>query len=68
MRKKILGATLLILLLTGCCNINSLNYESIIEESMKEKNKPNVAVRGYNIFLPRGMSIADSSEDNIKIN
>lgn len=67
MRKKILGATLLILLLTGCCNINSLNYESIIEESMKEKNKPNVAVRGYNIFLPRGMSIADSSEDNIKI-
>ena len=67
MRKKILVATLLILLLTGCCNINSLNYESIIEESMKEKNKPNVAVRGYNIFLPRGMSIADSSEDNIKI-
>lgn len=67
MRKKILGATLLILLLTGCCNINSLDYDSIIQESLKEKSKPNVAVRGYNIFLPRGMTIADSSEDNIKI-
>ena len=69
MKHKIIAITiaLFLLLLTGCSNINNLEYEEIAKQAVSQSNKPNVAVRGYKIFLPIGMAIVNDNEDNITI-
>ena len=55
----------LVISMCGCTNINKLDYEDIAIESSKKHSKTNVAVGGYNLFLSRGMTLVNDSNNNL---
>lgn len=65
--KKYIIASVILLLLTGCVNINNLNNSEVVEELFKEEvMKTNTAMEGYKIYLPRNMTlIKDKKSNNI---
>jgi len=62
--KKLLFLLILLLMLTGCTNINNLSYDEIINISLSEEVKPNTYVLGYKFYLPRSMSMSNDLNGN----
>ena len=59
--KKILIIISLILLITGCSNINDLTYDEIIQNFGTISSRTNTYRTGYKYYLPRGMQVNDST-------
>ncbi len=59
--KKIVIIIVMLLILTGCTNINDLSYEEIAQNFAIESSKTNEFRTGYNYYLPRGMQVSDST-------
>ena len=59
--KKIIIMIGLLVLLTGCTNINKLSYEEIMNNISVNSSKRNIYRTGYSYYLPRGMQVADST-------
>ena len=55
--KKIIIMFLLILIVTGCTNINNLSYEEIINTINERSNAYNTYRRGYKYNIPLGLSL-----------
>ena len=66
MLKKI-GILLIVMLvfLTGCHNLNNLNYDDIINEVISETKNPNVHKKGFQFYMPKGLSIKNSKENYV---
>ena len=63
--KRIIMLLLLVLILTGCININKSDYKTIIDSTIKSNKKIyNTYRNGYKFYLPKGMYISDSTEYN----
>ena len=63
--KKCIILLSLILLLTGCININKSSYETIINEVLTSKvNIYNQYRDGYKYYLPHGLYVSTSKEYN----
>ena len=63
--KKYIIASIILLLLTGCVNINNLNNSEVVEELFKEKTmETNTAMEGYKIYLPRNMTLTKDKKSN----
>ena len=64
MKKSIILLSL-VLLLTGCININKSSYETIINEVLTSKVKVYNQYRdGYKYYLPHGLYVSTSKEYN----
>ena len=64
MKIKHLVLILIIMLsLTGCTNIDSLSYDDIINSVNKNIKDANVYKKGYQFFLPKGLSIEEASNN-----
>ena len=69
--KKIVFFLSLVLLITGCNiqNLKSEDIDTIIDKALsKEVNLINVNFEGYKLYIPRGASIVDKRDYNIKVN
>jgi len=63
--KKIFLLFMLVLLLTGCTSIENSNLNNIINDVVNSKVKTtNVNRNGYNYYIPKGLSIIDSTRFN----
>jgi hypothetical protein len=63
--KKIFLLSILVLLLTGCTSIEKDSLENIINDTVSSKvTTTNVNRNGYRYYLPRGLSIKNSSSFN----
>jgi hypothetical protein len=58
--KKVLLLLVLILTLTGCTNINDLNYDEIVENFALKEKTPNTYRKGYKFYVPKGLSIKNA--------
>ena len=66
--KKFVVLTLVLLLFTGCTNINDENYNSIISSVVTSKyNIYNENRSGYKYYMPTSMSSVDTKDYNEKI-
>lgn len=68
---KKIGLTLLILLLAGCSitRVDDGSFDSIINTVLyKNKNLVNTSFEGYKFYKPRGMTVEEKKEYNLKIN
>lgn len=66
MKKYIIGFFAL-LLLTGCSNIYDINYDKLVDDTLKEDNvKKNTFLQGYKLYLPENMTLmGDYNGNNI---
>lgn len=63
--KKYIIVLVILFALTGCVNINNLNNTEVIDEIFRsDAMKPNVAMSGYKIYLPKNMTITKDKENN----
>lgn len=63
--KKYLLLFLVLFILTGCTNINSLNYDAIIDKTLEEKaHKNNTYLEGYKLYLPHHMNLIGDLKGN----
>ena len=67
MKNKILLLLLFVHLGTGCTNINNKDYKSLVDIALKQKSTTNVASNGYNLFVPRGMTLINDNSNNITL-
>ena len=58
--KKVLLFVSLLVLLTGCTNINKSDYEEIVGSIATKASNSNVYRTGYSYYLPRGMKVYSS--------
>lgn len=63
--KKIIILCILLLLVTGCLNVQNSSYEEIIGEVIKANREIyNTYRKGYKFYLPKGMYVANSKDYN----
>ena len=62
--KKIVIIVSMLVLITGCTNINKLNYSDIVNNISTSSPKNNVYRTGYSYYLPRGMQVSNSTMYN----
>ena len=62
--KKIVIIISMLFLITGCTNINKLNYSDIVNNISTSSPKNNIYRTGYSYYLPRGMQVSDSTMYN----
>lgn len=66
--KKIIIAILLLFIITGCVNINNLEFETLTEEVLASKIEVYNQYRtGYKYYLPRNLILANKTKFNEKI-
>ena len=65
MKSKILLLVVLVVLITGCTNINNESYKSLVNKTIKQKSTSNLASNGYNLFVPNGMTIISDKDNNL---
>lgn len=65
--KKYIIVMISLLFLTGCSNIYDMEYDVLINETLKEeKTKENTYLEGYKLYLPEHMTlIGDINSNNI---
>jgi len=65
--KKIVILIIGLFLITGCTNINDLDYNALVDEVLEvEKVKSNTYLGGYKLYLPQHMTlIGDLNNNNI---
>ena len=57
--KKILLIIFVLLSLTGCVNLKNLSYDDIINTLSNKPKNPNNFEKGYQYYLPKGLSLID---------
>lgn len=63
--KKYLWIVFVLIALTGCSNINKMDYDSIINDVLKEEqHKDNAYMEGYKLYLPNHMTIIGDLKGN----
>lgn len=65
--RKIIIIISLILLLSGCQNINKSSISDVVENSIKSNNLANQYRQGYKYYLPRGLTVESNLEYNEKL-
>ena len=63
--KKGLVLILLIVILTGCTNINSVTYDDIIDMVSIDAKNINTYRKGYKFYLPHGLQISTAGNNYI---
>lgn len=59
--KKIILIIAILMLITGCSNINDLSYDEIIKNFATTTSRTNTYRTGYKYYLPRGMQVTNST-------
>ncbi len=59
--KKIIILSFIIFILSGCSNVENLNYEQILKSFNDYGHKANVYRSGYKYYLPRSLQVDDST-------
>lgn len=59
--KKIIILLSLILLVTGCSNVNNKSYEELLQKFASKTIRVNTYKTGYKYYLPQGMQVKDDS-------
>lgn len=63
--KKYILLIIALLCLTGCTNIDNLNYSGIIDKTLKEDSlKTNTYLEGYKLYLPLHMTLIGDLDGN----
>lgn len=63
--KKIIILLTVLLLVTGCVNINNSSIDTIVNDALNTKNSMhNVTSNGYKYYLPKGISIVKENSNN----
>jgi len=63
--KKYLLIVIVLLALTGCANINEMDYDNLINRVLKEEShKDNAYMEGYKLYLPNHMTIIGDLKGN----
>ncbi len=65
--KKLLLILVIIFSLSGCTNINDLNYDDIINNISLNAKKSNVFKKGFNFYLPRGLDVSKAGPNYVII-
>ena len=64
-KKKIILLALLILTVTGCTNLNSLNLDTLVDTLLEEdSNLTNTVFDGYKYYVPKGLRLVEKNEYN----
>ncbi len=65
MKKKLLILTIILLTLTGCTNLNTLDLDSLTDTLLsKDVNLTNNVFDGYKYYLPKGLKLVSKDEYN----
>ena len=65
MKKKLLILTIILLTLTGCTNLNTLDLDSLTDTLLsKDINLTNNVFDGYKYYLPKGLKLVSKDEYN----
>ena len=65
MKKKLLILTIILLTLTGCTNLNTLDLDSLTDTLLsKDVNLTNNVFDGYKYYVPKGLKLVAKEEDN----
>ena len=65
LKKKLLIITILLLSLTGCTNLNTLDLDSLTDTLLsKDVNLTNNVFDGYKYYLPKGLKLVSKDEYN----
>ena len=63
--KKYLIVIIALFILTGCTNINDLDYDGIVDKVLEEKpHKTNTFLEGYKLYLPEHMTMIGDLKGN----
>ena len=63
--KKIFLLGFILIILTGCSSVDDSNLDTILNNALRSKVKiTNVDRMGYQYYLPKGLSVLDSSDFN----
>ena len=63
--KKYLIIIIALFVLTGCTNINDLDYDGIVDKVLEEKShKTNTFLEGYKLYLPEHMTMIGDLKGN----
>lgn len=64
-KKKIILLSLLILTITGCTNLNSLDLDTLVDTLLeKDSNLTNTVFDGYKYYVPKGLRLIEKNEYN----
>ena len=58
--KKIILMLIMIFCLNGCVNLDSLEYDDIVNNFSEKAKSTNTYKQGYQYYIPRGLQIKDS--------
>ena len=65
MKKKLLILTIILITLTGCTNLNTLDLDSLTDTLLsKDVNLTNNVFDGYKYYLPKGLKLVSKDEYN----
>lgn len=63
--KKYLLVIAILFILTGCTNINDLDYDAIIDKTLKEESHDNnTFLEGYKLYIPEHMNLIGDLKGN----
>lgn len=66
--KKIIAILIILMLFVGCENVNQMNYQQIIDNTLKNSNKLSNQYRsGYKYYLPSGIKVDNQTDFNEKL-
>lgn len=65
MKNRIWILFILVLLVTGCTNINNVDYMEIAKLSVSSKTDINLTSNGYSLFIPKGMVLISEEASNM---
>lgn len=65
MKRYLLVLIAALFILTGCTNINSLDYDGVVDRVLNEnKHKSNTFLEGYKLYLPQHMTMIGDLKGN----
>ena len=65
LKKKLIILTIVLLTLTGCTNLNTLNLDNLTDTLLsKDVNLTNNVFDGYKYYLPKGLKLVTKDEYN----
>lgn len=61
--RKILLILIIVLGLSGCVNLNNLDYEDIINDLSNKPKPANIYKRGYQFYIPKGLQLSNAGSN-----
>lgn len=62
--KKLLLLSIVIVLFTGCYNINNMSNDELVNFNIYDVGKPNTFLKGYKFYTPVGMTLLNDINSN----